>query len=66
MNLYKLKLCSKEMVVLNKCILQFFNRKFATKPLLSKKKDFHSFAVFKCFIATNSPRTKDFSSQTLG
>ena len=34
--------------VLDKCIRAFFNRKFATKPLLSKKKDSTPKKIFIC------------------
>ena len=46
--------------VLDKCIREFFNRKFTTKLLLSKKKknplqkDSHLFAVFRRLTRTNS------------
>ena len=32
--------------VLDKCIREFFNRKFSTKPLLSKEKDFNHLKIF--------------------
>ena len=46
--------------ILDKFIREFFIWKFTTKPLLSKK-DFHSFAVFRCFVNANSQQTKGFS-----
>ena len=39
--------------VLDKCIREFFNHKFTTKPSCSKK-DSYSFAVFRSLIRTNS------------
>ena len=52
--------------VLDKCICEFYNRKFTTKSLLSKKKDrtpkksFHLFAVFRCFVIAISLRAEVF------
>ena len=57
--------------VLDKCMREFFNRKFTTKPFITfkekrsySKKDSRSFAKFRCLIRTNPSQTEVFPPQT--